>query len=105
MEEQVSPVVRPLFATANPIAGVPSVDEGGRSPISVAVGAPNSRMVPTESTLPSADAMAASTLSGAAPHRVAVVGCTQPVASLAVGFSTEWPASAPTVVPPPQVFV
>src|SRR5216684_717736 len=104
MEEQVRPVVRPLLATATPIAAVPRVDDGGKSPISVAVAAPSSRMVPAGSTFPLAVEMAASTLSGAAPHRVAVV-CTQPVASLLVGLITEWPARAPTEVPPPQLRV
>src|SRR5579859_7943314 len=105
MAEQVSPVVRPLLATPSPTVGVPRVEDGGKSPISVAVAAPNSRMVPAVSTLVLAAAMAASTLSGAAPHRVAVVGCTQPVASLLVGLITECPARVPTEVPPPQLFV
>src|SRR5215469_9135345 len=69
--EQVRPVLRPLFATICPIAGVTGVLEGGAALIAVGVADPRSRMVPLVSTSPGVIcAMAASTLWGALPLHV-----------------------------------
>src|SRR5260370_41373411 len=73
--EQVSPVLRPLFATPSllpkTVAGTAGVLEGGADAMLLAPAGPRSRMAPVVSTaaagIVTMAAMAASTLLGAGP--------------------------------------
>src|SRR6476646_22712 len=95
MEEQVRPVVLPLFPTPSPSAGVPMVLEGGNAAMLVVPTGPRSRIVPDRSTSPTAiSAIAASTLLGECPQSAAFEPGQAP-GSLAVGFSAApWVSSA-----------
>src|SRR5580693_8819212 len=72
--EQVSPVVRPLLATANPIDGAspePASGAPATGPLFASTLAPSNRMFPLVSTLPGTIcAIAASTGFGGLPSRV-----------------------------------
>src|SRR5260370_32040877 len=105
--EHVSPVLRPLLATrvfaARTAEGTASVDEGGAAPILVAPGfGARSRIAPLVSTMAGTIwAMAASTLLGAGPHKIA--GPAQaPVFVLALGLGAAACDRLATSVPPLQ---
>src|SRR5258708_28574921 len=107
--EHVSPVLRPLLATrvfaARTAEGTASVDEGGAAPILVAPGfGARSRIAPLVSTMAGTIwAMAASTLLGGGPHKIADPP-QAPVVLFAAGLSAAASDSSATSVPPLQTF-
>src|SRR5215472_1334142 len=93
--EQVRPVVRPLFATANPTLSTAVVEDGAAAAILLAPAMPRSRMLPLLSTSPAATcAKPASTLSVASPV-VPERGLTKPALKLAATLGLAKHAAGP----------